>query len=453
MKSLLRKLVPKPVLQIYHRTLAILAHRWYGRPSERMVVIGVTGTSGKSTVVEMLAAIFEAAGHRVGVASTIRFQAAERSWYNNTKMTMVGRFQLQRWLARMVAAGCRYALVETTSLGIAQHRHIGVHYDTVVLTNLYPEHIDAHGGFGNYQQAKLELFRHLARQPCKVLAGRMIERTAIVNLDIPQAAAFTQFAVERTIGFTITAAPPAPVGVVAVHGAVLREDRRVGIAVDGVSYWLKIPGEHNAVNALAAISVARAHGVPPAAIQQGLEQLAGIPGRIETIAAGQPFTVIVDYAFEPQAMEQLYRVARDLKHRRVIQVLGTTGGGRDAARGAVLGEMAGRFADVVIVTDEDPYDDDPQILMERVAAGVREAGKVVARDLFIQLDRRDAIRQAVTLAEPEDLLLITGKGSEQAMVVAQGKKIPWDDRIVVREEISRRLGVESVGVVAVKELV
>lgn len=437
MKSLLRKLIPGPLLTGYHWLLAFAAARWYGRPSERMVVIGVTGTSGKSTVVEMLAAIFQAAGHRVGVASTIRFQAGERSWYNNTKMTMVGRFQLQRWLARMCDAGCRFALVETTSLGIAQHRHIGVHYDTVVLTNLYPEHLDAHAGFANYLQAKRELFAHLARYPRKVLGGTAIERTAIVNLDIPQAAAFTKFTVEQTIGFTVAAAP-APSGVAAVHGTVLREGRRVGVAVDGVSYWLQLPGEHNAANALAALCVARAHGVPPAAIQQGLLQLACVPGRIESINAGQSFTVVVDYAFEPVAMQKLFAVVQALPHRRVIQVLGTTGGGRDAGRGAVLGGMAARFADVVIATDEDPYDDDVAMLIERVASGARAAGKVAGKNLFLQLNRRDAIRQAIQLAEQNDLVLVTGKGSEQTMVVKNGKIIPWDERSIVREEISRK---------------
>lgn len=439
MKSLLRKLVPKPLLQIYHRTLAILASWWYGRPSERMVVIGVTGTSGKSTVVEMLTAIFEAAGHRVGVASTIRFQVAERSWYNNTKMTMVGRFQLQRWISRMRAADCDFAIVETTSLGIAQHRHIGVHYDTVVLTNLYPEHVDAHGGYAQYRQAKRQLFEHLAAHPRKNIDGKPVARTALVNLDIPDASAFTGFAVDQTVGFTLAGNTAAPAGVTPVFGQLLREDRRVGIAVDGISYWLKIPGEHNAANALAALCVARAHGVPPAAIRQGLEQLACVPGRIETIAAGQPFTVVVDYAFEPVAMQKLYAVVQTLPHRRVIQVLGTTGGGRDAARGAVLGAMAARFADVVIATDEDPYDDDPAGLIERVAGGARAAGKVVGKNLFLQLNRRDAIRQAILSAEQNDLVLITGKGSEQTMAGKNGKIIPWDERGIVREEITRTL--------------
>ncbi len=438
MPSLLRQLIPRPVLGAYHRVLAVLANVWYGRPSERMIVIGVTGTTGKSSVIELLAVIFKAAGMRVGIASSIRFQAGERSWMNATKLTMVGRFQLQRWLRRMVDAGCQYAIIETTSLGIAQYRHAGIHYDTVLLTNLYREHLDAHGGYATYRRAKRRLFTHLARSRPKVIAGQTIPRRAIINLDSEYAVEFAGIAVEEQIGFTV-AHRVAAGGGRTVSGEILRDGRRVGLRVNRSEIWLNLPGEHNAVNALAAYCVARTHRLAAADIQRALAQVAGIPGRIETIDAGQPFTMIVDYAFEPGAMEQLYRVAGTLPHGRVIQVLGTTGGGRDAARGAVLGAMAARFADIVIATDEDPYDDDPAVLVERVVRGATEAGKIPGKNLFVQLDRRLAIRQAVALAQGNDVVLITGKGSEQVMALAGGRKISWDDRSIAREEIRRKL--------------
>ncbi|MDD5110586.1 MAG: UDP-N-acetylmuramyl-tripeptide synthetase [Patescibacteria group bacterium] len=428
----LKKILPPSILELYHWSLAMISNWRYGRPSERMVVIGVTGTSGKSTVVEMIARVLETAGFTVGAASTIRFKIGPRETMNDTKMTMVGRFRLQKMLGEMVAAGCQYAVIETSSQGIEQFRHRGIHYDAVALTNLYPEHLDAHGGFENYKRAKLKLCKHLAQGPNKNIAGKKIPKTIIVNLDSPYAPEFLGFAVDQKIGVT-TASTYDITGVQEVRAELLHAGARVGFAVEGQTVWMRLPGDHNAGNALLAYGVARAFGVDPQIIRRGLEAVTGIPGRIEAVDAGQPFTVIVDYAFEPRAMEKLYATVAQIPHRRIIQVLGTTGGGRDRARGAVLGEMAGRFADVVVVTNEDPYDDDPRELMERVAQGVLRVGKVLQKNLFIQPERQGGIAQAVGLAQPGDLVLVTGKGSEQAIVVAKGKKIPWDDRTAVRE--------------------
>ncbi|MDO8560225.1 MAG: UDP-N-acetylmuramyl-tripeptide synthetase [bacterium] len=435
MKRLFRKFVPAFVAGWYHWVLAHLANYRYHRPSEQLTVIGITGTSGKSTVAAMVASILEAAGHVVGVASTISFKVGASERPNDTKMTMVGRFQLQRLLAQMVKARCRFAIVETTSLGIAQSRHIGIHYDTAVLTNLYPEHVDAHGGFEKYVAAKRELFSHLERLPHKTIAHTRVPKTIIVNLDVAQAPEFLAFTVDKKIGVTMKARYDIS-GVEELRGEVLRDADRVGVRVQGEELWLSLRGEHNAENALMAAAIARAHGVSWADVRSGLANLATLPGRIERVDAGQPYTVIVDYAFEPVAMEKLYAVVRALPHRRVLQVLGTTGGGRDRNRGEVLGRMAGRFADYVVATNEDPYDDDPVMLANRVVTGSQAAGKTLGKDLFLELDRRQAIRQALQEAKATDVVLVTGKGSEQAMVVAGNKKVPWDDRAVVREEIS-----------------
>lgn len=400
-----------------------------------MVIIGVTGTSGKSTVIELIGSILESAGFTVGLASTIRFKAGTRQWLNRTKMTMVGRFQLQKLLAEMVAAGCQYAVIETSSQGIEQFRHVGIHYDVAVLTNLYPEHLDAHKGFENYKEAKRKLFRQLERQQPKTIRGKTIPRTIVVNLDCPYAPEFLGLAVEQKFGYTTTARYDIT-GVTEVRAQVAQEGGRVGLFVDGCVIGLQLLGEHNAVNALCAYSVGKTLNVAPDVMRRALSSVTGIPGRIEFVRAGQSFTVIVDYAFEPVAMEKLYQTVSAIPHQKILHVLGTTGGGRDRARGAVLGEMVGRAANVVVVTDEDPYDDDPRMLMERVITGVEHVGKVLEKNLFMQPDRRAAIRLAVTLAQPNDLVLITGKGCEQAIVAKHGVKIPWDDRMVAREEIN-----------------
>src|SRR5688572_27133784 len=171
LKRLAKKLLPAKAVGAYHRAFALTAAARYGRPSERMIVIGVTGTNGKSTTSNMIARVLEGAGFRVGLATTCNFRIAGKEWLNDTKMTMLGRFRLQKLLADMVKAGCEYAVVETSSEGIAQHRHVGINYDVAVFTNLTPEHIESHGGFENYKAAKLKLFAKLAGDRRKTLKG------------------------------------------------------------------------------------------------------------------------------------------------------------------------------------------------------------------------------------------------------------------------------------------
>ncbi|MCX6796087.1 MAG: UDP-N-acetylmuramoyl-L-alanyl-D-glutamate--2,6-diaminopimelate ligase, partial [Candidatus Falkowbacteria bacterium] len=206
----------------------------------------------------------------------------------------------------------------------------------------------------------------------------------------------------------------------------------------GTEINLNLLGEFNIVNAMAAVAVGWSLDLRPATIKKGLEEVAGIPGRLEYIEAGQNFTVIIDYAFEPQAVTKLYQTAVGLSHNKIIHVLGSAGGGRDIARRPQLGKLAGQNADYVIITNEDPYDDDPEIIIDQVALGAEQEGKKNGIDLFKITDRRAAINRAISLAAEGDLVLITGKGSEQAICVADGKKIPWDDRLEVKEAIKNK---------------
>lgn len=441
MKQWIQRWVPSPCFSVYHFLLAVLAKYSYGNPSRGMIVIGVTGTSGKSTVIEFLQSILEETGSLVGVASTIKFNVGGREYFNNKKMTMVGRFQLQKLLFQMKKNQCRYALVETTSEGIRQYRHWGVHYDIGVLTNLYPEHIESHGSFENYRREKLKLFQKIAHSSEKVINGSRILRTMVVNGDDENAPLFLSCPVPRRIVVTLQNRQ--------VEGANERIsakalERRNGFRVHEGEVLIHLPGRHNIMNALLAYGVGFALGINFDILKRGIERITSLPGRQEFIRAGQPFEIIVDYAFEPVALQKLYDVVASLKKRRqnqseevrVIHVLGTTGGGRDRSRGKVLGEMAGRFADIVIATNEDPYDDDPEELARRVVHGAQDAGKKMGENLFLELDRRQAIRKALRLAREGDIVLITGKGCEQA-IVEKGRMIPWDDRRVVLEELKK----------------
>ena len=409
LKRILKALLPKAAIGAYHYALAVFSAFLYRQPSEKMIVIGVTGTSGKSTTCYLLARALEACRARVGMASTILFKVGEKEKLNDKKMTMVGRFQLQKLLRNMVDAGCTYAIVETTSEGIVQHRHAGIHYDVCVFTNLYPEHIESHGSFDAYKAAKLKLFAKLACDPHKVVDGERVEKIIVVNAEDAQALAFSSFAVDEV----------------------------VGVFPSKQMLALKMLGVHNQSNAQLALAVGVSLGFDPHKLEQAICVVPGVPGRLEMIDEGQHFTVIVDYAFEPGALTKLYDTVESLKHKRIIHLTGSAGGGRDKARRAKIGALVAERADVMIVTNEDPYDEDPQAIMDEVAAGAKRVPSEKRAEIRLMLDRGEAIRSAIREARTGDLVLVTGKGSEQAMAVAGGKLAPWDDREEVRKALRR----------------
>lgn len=418
-KELAKGIVGKKMVGVYHLFLAELANVVYGRPSEKMVVIGVTGTNGKSTTVNLIAKILEEEGFKTVLTSTVNFKIAGRDRLNDKKMTMPGRFFLQRLLAQAVTAGCKFAVIETSSEGIVQFRHAGIHYDMLVFTNLTPEHLEAHGGFENYKAAKLKLFEHLQNLPHKILDGQKLKKVIIVNADDASAKDFLNFRVDQKITFGASAD-------IAGKNLTLNE-RGIIFMVGDVGFNLQMKGQFDFYNALAAIAAAQALGIDLGICKKALEKIPNIPGRMEVINAPN-FKVLIDYAPEPEGLRQMYATVKSWPHNKIIHVLGSTGGGRDISRRKILGEIADKSADYVIVTNEDPYDDDPQSIIDDVAVGSPKALKI--------LDRRQAIAKALSLAGPDDLVVITGKGAEQKMAV-KGGYIPWDDRKVVAEELEK----------------
>jgi UDP-N-acetylmuramoyl-L-alanyl-D-glutamate--2,6-diaminopimelate ligase len=446
MLSALKKRIPKPLLQAYHFVLAHLAAAWYAWPSRRMVVIGVTGTNGKTTVVNLVARILEEAGEKVGLTSTVNFRIAGQDVLNDMKMTMPGRFFLQKTLHRMAEAGCRFAVIETSSQGLDQFRHLGIEYDVAVFTNLTPEHIEAHGGFANYKAAKLKLFRHLTRHARKSLPLRGdVKKVIVANLESEHAWDFLDAPADKKYGFLAEGADKEagkaawPMAVVKALDVKL-EAAGSSFTVRDARFALKMPGRYNVLNALAAISVGLSQGVPLETMVRALAKVDNVPGRFERIDEGQDFAVIVDYAPEPESLRQVYAAIDRMPRKRLIHVLGSAGGGRDVARRPILGRMAGEKADIAVVTNEDPYDDDPNVIIAQVAAGALEAGKREGETLLRIEDRREAIRRAIALAEAGDVVLLTGKGAEQAIVGRGGKLSPWDERTVAREALRERLG-------------
>ncbi len=433
MLSTIRAIVPAPMLLAYHLVLARGAEMLYRHPSRSMVVIGVTGTNGKSSTVNFIAQLITTLGGTVGYTSTAGFTIAGKEIVNAMKMTMPGRFVLQKLLRQMVDAGCAYAVVETSSQGLVQYRHVGINYDVALFTNLTPEHIEAHGGFENYKKAKGILFRHLMKRSHKMIGGRRVPKVNVVNHDDEHAPFYAAFPADRHMSFGFSGDASND-----VLCADVRYPSAKGVifSVNGIDVTLPLLADFEHKNALAAIAAVVAAGFPLADVVKAAGSLHAVPGRFERIDCGQPFTVIVDYAYEPYALLALYRSLPE-HTGRVIGLHGSAGGGRDVARRAEIGRVAAEHEDVVVVTNEDPYDEDPQAIIDAVAAGARAHGKIDGESLFTFPDRDDAIRFAVAQAEPGDVVLITGKGSEPVMAV-KGGSIPWDDRGSVRKALADR---------------
>jgi UDP-N-acetylmuramoyl-L-alanyl-D-glutamate--2,6-diaminopimelate ligase len=410
MKELIKKFVPSFLIGWYHFLLAFLGAVFYRFPSRELKVIGVTGTNGKTTVADLTTKILEEAGYKVASLSSIKFKIGDKEWLNTLKMTMPGRFKLQRFLRQAVNEKCQYVVLEVTSEGIRQHRQKFINFDIAVFTNLTPEHIEAHGGFENYKKAKGKLFQ----------ATKEIH---VINIDDENSEHFLQFPANKKYTYGL---------------------EEGDVNTKNTQFKLNLIGGFNIYNALAAICVGLSQGIDLGTCKKAVEKVEGIPGRMEEVIS-KPFKAFVDYAFTPNALEKVYQTLT-ASHKaltsKLICVLGACGGGRDKWKRPILGELAGKYCDKVIVTNEDPYDEGPMEIIEQVAKG---AEKISLNQPIDQpksavekiLDRREAISKALKLAERNDVVIITGKGCEPWICVTKGKKIPWDDRGVVREEFKK----------------
>ncbi|MFA6272792.1 MAG: UDP-N-acetylmuramoyl-L-alanyl-D-glutamate--2,6-diaminopimelate ligase [Patescibacteria group bacterium] len=430
MKNLIKKFIPKFIIQFYHRTLSLLGAIYYGNPSQKLIVIGVTGTNGKTTTVNFISQYLESQGQKTGLASTVNFKFDKKEWLNDKKMTMLGRFQTQKLLRDMVQAGCAYAVIETSSQGVEQFRHVNINYDLLVFTNLTPEHIEAHGGFENYRDAKEKLFAHLVHSKKKTINGRVIDKVIVSNADDQETERLKQFPADKFITYALDQTADYKPDDLNLSGGI-------SFTLRGERINSSFIAKFNAYNILSSLTAVAQLGFPLSVLVK--INLKGVPGRQEWIDEKQNYKIMVDYAPEPTSLNLLYDALKNFSRNRLIHVLGSCGGGRDKARQPILGQMAGKTADIVIVTNEDPYDDDPMEIINNVAHGAEGAGKVLNQNLFTIEDRKQAIAKALSLAGQNDLVLITGKGAEQQMVVKNGRKIPWDDRKAVRELLTKKI--------------
>ncbi len=410
----LKRIIPDSVVELfrapYHFGLAYFSALYYGFPARKLTVIAVTGTKGKSSVSEMLYVTLKDAGYKVAVASTIRFAINEDSEPNLFKMTMPGRGFIQHFLARAVKKGCTHAVVEVTSESTKQFRHLFLFLNALVFTNLQKEHIESHGSFEKYAAAKLKIGTSLAHSPKR-------PRAIIANSDDEHSAPFLALPVETKLPFSYSDAT-----------SVSLNPGAVSFTYKNTPFSLHLPGSFSVKNALAVIVAASFVGAPLEKISQALAKLERIPGRTERIDEGQDFQVVVDYAHTPDSLEALYEAYPTKK----ICVLGNTGGGRDQWKRPLMGSIADRECAEVILTNEDPYDEDPQSIVDSMAKDMKRAPTII-------MDRREAIAYALAKAPAGASVLITGKGTDPYIMLANGKKLPWSDAQVVREELKKLL--------------
>lgn len=459
----IKHLLPAPLLAYllprYHFTLALIGALWYRSPSKKLVVVGVTGTKGKSSTAEILDHLLEADGKKTALLGTIKFKIAGESIRNLKKMTMPGRFFVQKFLRAAVNAGCTHAIVEMTSEGAKQFRHRFIDMDALIFTNLAPEHIESHGSYEAYRDAKLSIARALAGSSKK-------ERFMVTNVDDKESGKFLSIPGIIPTPFTISDAVDLEVS--SEHASFSFHGRRVTSALGG---------KFNVYNMLGAGTCAMMLGVPLEKIAEGVAATKTIAGRMEHVEAGQGFPVVVDYAHTPDSLLAIYGAFVGYEN---ICVLGNTGGGRDKWKRKVMGALAEEHCREIILTNEDPYDEDPRTILDEIASGMKKTQPTII------LDRRLAIAHAIKRAKeigarsmgldevrgdemgvsertysrrfsgpPTDVnkeirqthrspaVLITGKGTDPFIMGPNGTKQEWDDRRVAEEELKKLRGLDQ----------
>jgi len=425
-KDLLRPFLSptNPLLLFYHKMTAVFAAFYYGFPSRKLKVIGVTGTNGKTTVVNLIAKILTENGSKVGMASTVNFQLGATTWMNTTKMSTQSSFFIQKFLRQMVDAGCDYAILEVTSHALTQSRVWGVDFDIALLTNVTGDHIEYHGGFENYLHAKGLLFQNLISSGRKV----SVPKVAILNKDDANFDFFDQFLADTKYGYGLSKGNCYATEIKLLPGST---KFLLHVPNDHIEVEVNLPGIPNVYNVLSAACVAINERVPLKVLQKVLTQVEPVPGRYELINEGQPFHVVVDYAHNIDAVSSILKMYKEIVagKGRLIVVFGATGGGRDKAKRPVMGKLLHEYADYVILTDDDPYEEDEWQILSMVSEGISRAE---GKNFWKIPSRREAIRLALSVARDHDIVLIAGKGAEPVQMI-HGERRDWDDRAVARE--------------------
>ncbi|MGH2504932.1 MAG: UDP-N-acetylmuramoyl-L-alanyl-D-glutamate--2,6-diaminopimelate ligase [Ktedonobacterales bacterium] len=414
------------------RELGALAAALADHPSQRLAVVGVTGTDGKTTTTNLIDAILEAGGVRCGLMSTVDFKAGAERVKNNSRFTTLEAPEVQQLLTRMVASGAQCAVLETTSSGLALYRVHGVAYDVAVITNITSEHLELHGTKEAYWRAKAMLCEAVDPAATKAISPAP-SKACVLNADDSSYAYLRDFCAAPILSYAIDA----PADVRAEQTELRADGSRFDVRLpNGATFTVETPlvARYNVANCLAAISVGYLFSVPVERIAYALKVFPGVPGRMERIEMGQPFSVVVDYAHTADSLEKVLSVLRPLTRGRLIAVFGSAGD-RDRVKRPVMGAVAARLADYFIITDEDPREEDAMSILREIAAGSEREGAREGAHYQCIVGRREGIGAAFARAREGDTVLLAGKGHEQSLIIGK-EKLPWDDRQVAREQLS-----------------
>ena len=425
--KILKKISEIPFInKTYHFVLSFLGALVYGFPSNKLIVIGVTGTKGKSTVSYLIFKILNLAGQKCGLISTPLLGIGDKTWQNKTKQTMLGRFSIQELIKKMVNEGCKYVVVETSSEGILQYRHQFINYKIAVFTNISPEHIERHGSFANYRKAKIKLFEKTAKRKDSI---------GIYNLDDENVNYFLEPNVAFKYGYTLNKEIESEYLVSKLIRAsnIHLYPNKTTFEIHNKKFETQLLGLFNVYNVCAAITTALSCGIDASLIQKILPNIEPPPGRFEIIQT-KDFKIIIDYAHEPKSLESIYLALSIFKPKNIICILGGQGGGRDKWKREAMGKIAAQYCDYIFLTNEDPYDEDPENILNDIEKGIVsiDPKKRKFKKYFKIIDRTKAISESILLAKKNDIVVLTGKGGEVWMCVENDKKIPWNESEIVK---------------------
>jgi len=388
-------MIRKIIYNLYHYFLSLLGAIIYLFPSRKIKIIGVTGTKGKSTTISILSSFLEAGGFKTAYISSVYLKIGDSISKNNQGNSMPGRFFIKKFISQAVRANCDFVLIEITSQGVIQHRHRFIKYDKAVFLDIHPEHIEAHGSFERYLDAKLDFFRYVAKTNQKA--------KFFVNKEDAHSQDFKN---------------------------VVKKQEIVEFFYSDIDKLnAKIPnclaGDFNKINLSVSWVIAKDEKISEDKIKKAIESFTGVSGRMD-IVLESPFKVIVDYAHTPDSLKNLYSYLTSQKkspESKLICLLGSAGGGRDKWKRPKMGEVASLYCDTIILTNEDPYDEDPNEIISQIKSSISKDKEVLEI-----LDRTLAIKKSLTLAQDGDIVISTGKGSEDWIHLKKGKKIPWNEK-------------------------
>ncbi|MBX6395494.1 MAG: UDP-N-acetylmuramoyl-L-alanyl-D-glutamate--2,6-diaminopimelate ligase [Alicyclobacillaceae bacterium] len=426
-------LLPQIVVPDTRRASALLSAVFFRHPSRDVKVIGVTGTNGKTTVTHLIDHLLSRAGSKTGLIGTIVTRVGEMVLPSvNTTPEAV---ELQRLFARMREEGITYAIMEVSSHALELDRVAGTRFRTAVFTNLTQDHLDFHGSMEAYREAKGKLFSRLGNE----YADRLDEQSfAVINVDDPAG----KWMARQTVAQTLTYGVDRPADLRARNIEMGMDGTRFVVEAFGrrVPVHLRLPGRFSVYNALAALGAGLIEGLPLEQMAEWLQDVEGVPGRMERVDTGQPFGVVVDYAHTPDSLENVLRTLREFTAGRLIVVFGC-GGDRDRGKRPVMGQIAYRWSDYAILTSDNPRTEDPERILDDIEAGLVEIG-ADPRKYERVTDRSEAIRRAVALAREGDVVLIAGKGHETYQIIGR-RKYDFDDRLEAKRAIRVRMGESS----------